>query len=155
MYHLDKIDRNILMLLQENSKMNIKEIALKVGLTATPTYDRIKRLEKNDIIKRYIIEVNKENVGLNLSVFCQVKLQVHSKNLINQFENAISKMPEIIECYHVAGNFDYLLKIVTPNIKSYQLFLKNKLSVLESVANVQSNIVMSTVKEHTTLTLTA
>ena len=135
--------------------MNIKEIALKVGLTATPTYDRIKRLEKNDIIKRYIIEVNKENVGLNLSVFCQVKLQVHSKNLINQFENAISKMPEIIECYHVAGNFDYLLKIVTPNIKSYQLFLKNKLSVLESVANVQSNIVMSTVKEHTTLTLTA
>ena len=155
MHHLDKIDRNILMLLQENSKMNIKEIALKVGLTATPTYDRIKRLEKNDIIKRYIIEVNKENVGLNLSVFCQVKLQVHSKNLINQFENAISKMPEIIECYHVAGNFDYLLKIVTPNIKSYQLFLKNKLSVLESVANVQSNIVMSTVKEHTTLTLTA
>ncbi len=155
MHHLDKIDRNILMLLQENSKMNIKEIALKVGLTATPTYDRIKRLEKNDIIKRYIIEVNKENVGLNLSVFCQVKLQVHSKNLINQFENAVSKMPEIIECYHVAGNFDYLLKIVTPNIKSYQLFLKNKLSVLESVANVQSNIVMSTVKEHTTLTLTA
>ncbi len=155
MYHLDKIDRNILMLLQENSKMNIKEIALKVGLTATPTYDRIKRLEKNDIIKRYIIEVNKENVGLNLSVFCQVKLQVHSKNLINQFENAVSKMPEVIECYHVAGNFDYLLKIVTPNIKSYQLFLKNKLSVLESVANVQSNIAMSTVKEHTKLTLTA
>lgn len=139
------------MLLQENSKANIKEIALKIGLTTTPTYDRIKRLEKAGIITRYIAEVNKEKVGLDLTVFCQVKLHVHSKKLITQFENAVSTIPEILGCYHVAGNFDYLLKIVTPNIKSYQLFLKNKLSVLESVANVQSNFVMSEVKESSTL----
>jgi DNA-binding Lrp family transcriptional regulator len=154
MYNLDPIDKQILLLLQQNSKMNIKEIGLKIGLTASPTYDRIKRLEKSGIIERYIVEINKEKVGLGLVVFCQVTLQVHSKSLITQFENAISKIPEVIGCFHIAGNFDYLLKIVTPNIKSYQLFLKNKLSVLESVSNVQSNFVMSTVKENSTLELT-
>ena len=152
---LDTVDQQILMLLKKNTKMNIKEIALKVGLTATPTYDRIKRLEKKGIIKRYIVELNKEKLGLELTVFCQVTLQVHSKNLITQFENAVNKMPEVLGCYHVAGNFDYLLKIITPNIKSYQLFLKNKLSVLESVANVQSNFVMSAVKDNTTLNIMA
>jgi len=153
MTNLDKIDKQILALLQENSKISIKEIALKVDLTTTPTYDRIKRMEKSGIIKRYIAELDKEKVGLDLVVFCQVTLQVHSKTLITQFENAVSKMPEITGCFHIAGNFDYLLKIVTPNIKSYQLFLKNKLSVLASVANVQSNFVMSTVKENAKLEL--
>lgn len=153
MNNLDRIDKQILALLQENSKINIKEIALKVNLTTTPTYDRIKRMEKSGVIKRYIAELNKEKVGLELVVFCQVTLQVHSKLLITQFENAVAKMPEITGCFHIAGNFDYLLKIVTPNIKSYQLFLKNKLSVLASVANVQSNFVMSTVKENTKLEL--
>lgn len=153
MNNLDSIDQQILMLLQQNSKINIKEIALKVGLTASPTYDRIKRLEKSGIIKRYVAEINREKIGLDLVVFCQVTLHVHSKKLITQFESAVEKMPEILGCYHIAGNFDYLLKIVTPNIKSYQFFLKNKLSVLESVANVQSNFVMSAVKEHNTLNL--
>lgn len=151
MNNLDHTDQQILMLLQHNSKMNIKEIALKVGLTSTPTYDRIKRLEKSGIITHYKAELNREKVGLDLVVFCQVTLQVHSKKLITQFENAVEKMPEVIGCFHIAGNFDYLLKIVTPNIKSYQFFLKNKLSVLESVSNVQSNFVMSTVKENSML----
>ncbi|NLP58851.1 Lrp/AsnC family transcriptional regulator [Lutibacter sp. B1] len=148
---MDLIDKKILMLLQENSKMNVKEIAVKIGLTASPTYDRIKRLEKTGVIQDYIAKLNKEKVGLHLEVFCQVTLQVHSNKLIKQFESAIKKMPEITECYHIAGNFDYLLKIITPNIKSYQLFLKNKLSVLEPVANVQSNFVLSSVKEYTCL----
>jgi len=153
MTNLDNIDKQILALLQENSKINIKEIALKVNLTTSPTYDRIKRMEKAGVIKRYVAEINKEKVGLDLVVFCQVTLQVHSKALITQFENAVSKMPEITGCFHIAGNFDYLLKVVTPNIKSYQLFLKNKLSVLASVATVQSNFVMSTVKENAKLEL--
>ncbi|SDW46965.1 Lrp/AsnC family transcriptional regulator [Lutibacter oricola] len=151
MISLDKTDKKILMLLQDNSKMNIKEIALKIGLTNSPTHDRIKRLEKLNVIKNYTTIINKEIIGLDLVVFCQVTLQAHSKKLITQFENSISNMPEIMGCYHVAGNFDYLLKIVIPNIKAYQLFLKNKLSVLESVANVQSNIVMSEVKESSIL----
>jgi len=150
---LDTIDKKILAFLQQNAKMNVKEIALKIGLTQTPTYERIKRLEKTKIIKNYTAQINREKIGLDLVVFCQVSLQVHSKNLISQFENAITKMPEIIGCYHIAGNFDYLLKIVTPSIKSYQLFLRNKLSVLESVDNVQSNFVMSEVKENSVLNI--
>lgn len=144
---LDTIDKSILMLLQGNSKINIKEIALKVGLTASPTYDRIKRLEKSGIIKQYAVHLNKEKLGLDLEVYCQVTLQAHSKHLIQQFETAVKNMPEVMCCFHVAGNFDYLLKIVTFNIQSYQHFLKNKLSVLESVATVQSNFVMSAVKD--------
>lgn len=154
MQTLDKIDKQILKLLLQNSKMNIKEIALKVDLTTSPTYERIKRMEKSGIIKRYIAEIDKEKIGLNLVVFCQVKLQVHSKKLITQFENIVYKMPEVIGCYHVAGNFDYLLKIITTDIKSYQSFLKNKLSVIESVAHVQSNFVMSEVKETSLLEIT-
>jgi DNA-binding Lrp family transcriptional regulator len=151
MTSLDVMDKKILAFLQQNAKMNVKEIALKIGLTQTPTYERIKRLEKTGIIKNYTAQIDREKIGLDLVVFCQVSLQVHSKNLISQFESAITKMPEIVGCYHIAGNFDYLLKIVTPNIKSYQLFLKNKLSVLESVHNVQSNLVMSEVKDNTIL----
>ncbi|PHS51919.1 MAG: AsnC family transcriptional regulator [Lutibacter sp.] len=144
---LDLIDKQLVNLLQQNSKANIKEIAIKIGLTQTPTYERIKRLEKSGIIKKYIAVLNKEKVGFAIEVFCQVTLLVHSKELITKFENAINKMPEIIECFHVAGNYDYLLKVIVKDMKSYQFFLKNKLSVLDSVGNVQSTFVMSSTKD--------
>jgi len=150
---LDLIDKKILTLLQENSKINIKELALKIGLTQTPVYERIKRLEKSGIIQNYIAVLNKEKVGLNVEVFCQVTLLVHSKELINKFEAAINKMDEVIECFHVAGNYDYLLKIIVKDMKNYQNFLKNKLSVLASVGNVQSTFVMTSTKNNTILPL--
>ncbi|NOR28454.1 MAG: AsnC family transcriptional regulator, partial [Lutibacter sp.] len=87
-------------------------------------------------------------------VFCQVTLLVHSKELIIKFENAINKIDEVIECFHVAGNYDYLLKIIVKDMKSYQLFLKNKLSVLDSVGNVQSTFVMSSTKDTSILKVT-
>ena len=91
MISLDKTDKKILLLLQENSKSNIKEIALKIGLTQTPTYERIKRLEKFGVIKNYSAILDKEKIGLHITVFCQVSLQVHSNELIHKFENAIAK----------------------------------------------------------------
>lgn len=150
---LDIIDKQLVNLLQQNSKANIKEIALKIGLTQTPTYERIKRLEKSGIIKKYVAVLNKEKVGFTIEVFCQVTLLVHSKELISKFENAINKMPEVIECFHVAGNYDYLLKVIVKDMKNYQLFLKNKLSVLDSVGNVQSTFVMSSTKDTAILKL--
>ena len=151
---LDGTDKQIVNLLQENSKANIKEIAVKIGLTQTPTYERIKRLEKSGVIHKYIAVLNKEKVGFTVEVFCQVTLLVHSKELIRKFETAVNKIDEVIECFHVAGNYDYLLKVIVPNMKSYQLFLKNKLSVLESVGNVQSTFVMSSTKDTSILKLT-
>ena len=151
---LDVTDKQIINLLQQNSKANIKEIAIKIGLTQTPTYERIKRLEKSGVIQKYIAVLNKEKVGFTVEVFCQVTLLVHSKELIRKFETAVNKIDEVIECFHVAGNYDYLLKVIVPDMKSYQLFLKNKLSVLESVGNVQSTFVMSSTKDTSILKLT-
>jgi len=153
MVNLDLTDKKILNLLQQNSKANIKEIALKIGLTQTPTYERIKRLEKAGVIKNYIAVLDKEKVGYTIEVFCQVTLLVHSKEMITRFENAINKIDEVMECFHVAGNYDYLLKIIVKDMNSYQAFLKNKLSVLDSVANVQSTFVMSSTKDSAGLSL--
>lgn len=147
MYQIDKIDGQILKMLQKNAKASIKEIALKVGLSNTPVYERIKRLEKESIIKYYTAILDKENLGFGLTVFCQVSLQTHTKPLIEQFENAIKKMSEVQEAHHIAGNFDYLLKIVVQNNKQYHRFLVNRLSKLDMVANVQSNFVMHATKE--------
>lgn len=152
MITLDKTDKKILLLLQQNAKSNIKEVALKIGLTQTPTYERIKRLEKFGVIKNYSAIIDKEKIGLHITVFCQVSLQVHSKELIHKFEHAVAKLDEITECHHVAGNFDYLLKIMVADMKDYQQFLTNKLSVLHPISNVQSNFVLSTTKEHHPLT---
>lgn len=151
MLALDETDKHILNLLQGNSKMNVKQIALQIGLSQTPTYERIKRLEKSGIIENYIAVINKEKAGLSVVVFCQVSLMVHSKEMISKFENSINKLNEIVSCYHVAGNFDYLLKIVVKDMSSYQLFLKNKLSVLDAVRTVQSNFVMTSIKDNTQL----
>ena len=151
---LDTIDAKILAILQQNSKINIKEIGLRVGLTQTPTYERIKRLEKSGIIEKYVAVLNKEKIGYHVEVFCQVTLLVHSKKMITKFEKEVSKIDEIKECFHIAGNFDYLLKVIVKDMKSYQLFLKNKLSVLDSIANVQSNFVMTSTKEKIILKLT-
>jgi len=129
--------------------MNVKEVALKVGLTQTPTYERIKRLEKSGVIVKYIAVLDKEKIGFHLEVFCQVTLMVHSRSLITKFEKAMLTMTEVIESYHVAGNYDYLLKIIVKDMKSYQFFLKNKLSVLDSVGNVQSTFVMAPTKKNT------
>ena len=142
MYRLDQKDRLILQILQDNAKANIKEIAYRVGLSSTPVYERIKRLEKNGIIKKYTLVLDKEKIGLELSVFCQVSLQTHTKSLIQKFENAIKKMPEVQEAYHIAGNFDYLLKIVVHDSKQYHFFIIETLSKLDMVRTVQSNFVM-------------
>ncbi|WP_298288687.1 Lrp/AsnC family transcriptional regulator [uncultured Lutibacter sp.] len=154
MTHLDDLDKKILNLLQQNSKANIKEISLKIGLTQTPTYERIKRLEKNGYIEKYVAILNKEKIGFHVEVFCQVTLLVHSKDLITKFELAIHKIDEVVECFHVAGNYDYLLKIIVKDMNTYQNFLKNKLSVLDSVANVQSTFVMTSTKKTSILKLT-
>jgi DNA-binding Lrp family transcriptional regulator len=147
MYQLDTKDRHILQLLQQDAKANIKEIAYRVGLSATPVYERIKRLEKRGIISHYSAILDREKIGLDLLVFCQVSLQKHNKNHIADFEQAVEQMHEVQEAYHIAGDFDYLLKIVIHDSKQYHNFLVEKLSKLDMIANVQSNFVMFKTKE--------
>ena len=111
MYKLDSKDKEILQILQQNAKANIKEIAFRVSLSATPVYERIKRLEKNGIITHYTVVLDKEKIGLELTVFCQVSLRTHVKNHIKAFENAILGLDEVQESYHIAGDFDCISPI--------------------------------------------
>ena len=140
---MDKIDKAILEILEENSKLGTKEVAAQVGLTVTPTYERIKRLERDGVIKKYTIELDKNQVGKNLQVFCHVSLKEHNLELLKQFENKITVLPEVSACYHIAGDHDYALFIEVSNMQSYEQFLRQKLAIIPSIANVQSSFVMN------------
>lgn len=153
MVKLDKLDKNILKLLQKDCSLNTKQIADSIGLSITPTYERIKRMEKEGIIENYVAVLNKEKVGKPLMVFCNVSLQLHSKPLLKKFEQAIIKFDEVMECYHMAGAFDYLLKVLTKDMNEYQNFINNKLAALENISNVQSSFVLTEVRHKTDIKL--
>jgi DNA-binding Lrp family transcriptional regulator len=150
---LDKTDRQILKLLQNDCMMNTKQIADKVGLTITPVHERIKRMEKVGVIEKYVAILNKAKVGRSLTVFCNVSLQLHSRPQLKKFEQSIVKFDEVMECYHTAGTFDYLLKVITEDMNAYQLFLTNKLAALENISNVQSSFVMTEIRNRVDLSL--
>ena len=147
MYKIDTIDKKILKILQKNAKASTKEVAFKVGLSTTPVYERIKRMEKMGIISYYSAILNKEKIGFDLTVFCQVSLQTHTKKLIEKFEIAVHNMEEVQDMYHVAGGFDYLLKVVLKDNRQYHDFVIDKLSQLNIISNVQSNFVLNKPKE--------
>lgn len=146
-YKLDQKDKDILELLQVNSKITVKELALKVNLSTTPVFERIKRLEKEGIIRGYMAHLDKEKLGYDLTVFCQVSLKTHTEKLIHDFEQAIKNMPEVVEAYHIAGNFDYLLKVIAHNNKQYHQFIIETLSKLDMISTLQSNFVMFETKK--------
>lgn len=144
---LDAIDTAILEILEENSKQGTKEIAAQVGLTLTPTYDRIKRLERSGVIQKYTIELDKKQVGKNLQVFCHVSLKEHNLELLKQFEKQVIVLPEVSACYHIAGDHDYALFIEIRDMEAYETFLRQKLATIPSIANVQSSFVMTEISE--------
>lgn len=146
-YQIDEIDSKILELIKRNSKLGTKEIASQVGLTVTPTYERIKRLEKRGIIKSYIAIIDKKKQGFALSVLCNVQLKSHAAEFLDEFEEKIIHLEEVTDCFHIAGNFDYLLKVTIKDMDSYAVFVKEKLAVIPHIATVQSSFVMRTLKE--------
>ncbi|MCB0458440.1 MAG: Lrp/AsnC family transcriptional regulator [Flavobacteriaceae bacterium] len=143
---IDRIDKSILRLLHNNSKLTIKELANKLGLTPTPIFERIKRLEKEDYIMSYKAVINRKKVGFPLLVFCNISLNQHEATSISKFEEDIQELVEVIECYHIGGMFDYLLKVVAKDMDSYQYFVAKKLASIENIRQVQSAFVMTEVK---------
>jgi DNA-binding Lrp family transcriptional regulator len=143
---MDAIDRAILEILSENSKLGTKEIASQVGLTITPTYERIKRLEKSGVIKSYTVDLDKKAIGKNLQVFCQVSLKEHHLDLIKKFEDQVVNFPEVSSCYHLAGDHDYALFIEVFDMEAYEKFLRERLATIPSIGNVQSSFVMREIK---------
>lgn len=144
--NLDKTDKLILNLLQQDVRISAKEIAEKIGLTVTPTYERLRRLEQSGIIKDSVALLDRQLLEIKTVAFCNVSLQVHSLKAMQIFEKAISKIEEIMECYHITGNYDYLLKVAVKDMNAYQYFLTRKLAVIENIAQVHSNFVMTDVK---------
>jgi Lrp/AsnC family transcriptional regulator, leucine-responsive regulatory protein len=144
---LDKMDLAILKLLQQNARITVKEIATEVHLSTTPVHERIKRLEQNGVIKQYATLVDKNKVNRGLMVICYVSLKEHSKTAGVKFIKAINELHEVIECYNISGEFDFMLKIACADMNSYYDFHVNKLSEMENMGNVQSVFVMGVIKE--------
>ena len=144
---VDAKDFSILALLQQNARITVKEISEKIHLSTTPVHERIKRMENDGVIKQYVTLVNHSKVKKGLMVICYVSLKAHSKNAGTKFINAINEMNEIIECYSISGEFDFMLKVVEENMDSYYDFHVNKLSQIENIGNVQSVFVMGVIKD--------
>lgn len=148
---IDKTDLKILNLLQENAQLTFKEISQKINLSITPVHDRVKRMENEGIIAKYVTLLDKKKIGTSLVVYCNISLDKQTKNNFSEFEDEILKFPEVIECNIVSGGFDYLLKIITRDMESYNAFYQQKLSVMRSVAHIHSFFVMSEIKNTTVL----
>ncbi|HMQ49098.1 MAG TPA: Lrp/AsnC family transcriptional regulator [Saprospiraceae bacterium] len=146
MTELDAMDKRILQLLQEDAKFTHKEIAAQLHLTTTPVYERIKRMEREGVIQQYVALVDRKKIHLSLMAFCNVSLKEHSTDFLVQFERDIQLLPEVVECYHIAGLFDYLLKVVVKDMDTYQHFVAKKLAALENIGRVQSAFVMTEIK---------
>jgi DNA-binding Lrp family transcriptional regulator len=143
---IDATDRRIIHQLQQNGKETIKEIADYLGMSTTPVFERIKKLERDGFIEGYTAIVNKEKMGFQLVSFCTVTLESHHKEFIKQFESDIKSLPEVMECYHIAGMFDYLLKIYSKDMVDYQNFITQKLASISNIGRVQSSFIMTEVK---------
>jgi Lrp/AsnC family transcriptional regulator, leucine-responsive regulatory protein len=144
---LDEKDLSILRLLQENARITVKEISEKIHLSTTPVHERIKRLEDTGVIKQYATLLDYTKVKKGLMVICYVSLKQHSKNAGDKFIKTIQQLDEIIECYNISGEFDFMLKVVAEDMNAYYDFHVNKLSSIENMGNVQSVFVMGVIKE--------
>lgn len=146
MDNLDKTDLQILRTLQENARLTTKELAARVNLSSTPVFERLKRLEAQGYIKKYIAVLDAEKLDQGFVVFCKVKLRRLNKSIANDFTSVIQNIPEVTECYNISGDYDYLLKIHAPNMRYYQQFLLEVLGTIDSLGSLESTFVMDEVK---------
>ncbi len=150
---LDKTDRKLLKYLQENSKVTNTQLAQEVGLSPAPTLERVKKLEKAGYIQSYQAKLNPRAVGLDLTALIQVALTRQLNNAINSFVEQIHEVPEIVECYQLTGDFDYLLKAMVPDIPSFEHLIAEKLGKIDEIGQMQTNVVLAKVKEAKVLPL--
>ncbi|WP_232793828.1 Lrp/AsnC family transcriptional regulator [Siphonobacter sp. SORGH_AS_0500] len=146
MENLDDLDRTLLRLLQQDAKMTTKELAAELNLTISPVYERIKRLETLGYIKQYVAVLDKTMLGQPITIFCQVSMRYHNEAFIEKFEQNIQELEEVQECYHMAGQVDFLLKINLRSLNDYHDFVKYKLSKLENIGTLNSTFVLKEIK---------
>jgi len=148
---LDHIDHKILRYLQENARITNADLAEKVGLSPTPCLRRLRRLEAEGIVRGYHTEVNREALGINVTVIILVKLEKEDDTTLREFETAIKKRSEVIECYLVTGKFDYFLRVVVPSLAAYEAFLSETMLRMPNIATVESSFTLREVERKTIL----
>ena len=146
MIALDAIDRKILAVLQADGRTTMQDLAEQVGLSVSPCHRRVKLLEQRGVISRYMALVDQKSLGLHVSVFISIKLVRQKEEDLERFAKAISGWEEVLECYLMTGNRDYLLRVVAADLSSYETFLKTKLTRLDGIASIESSFALSQVK---------
>ncbi|WP_425104876.1 Lrp/AsnC family transcriptional regulator [Ancylobacter sp.] len=143
---IDAIDRKILALLQQDAHMTMEKLSEAVGLSPSPCARRVRNLEASGVIKRYVAVVDQDKAGLPVSVFASIRLERQREDELDRFAKAIARWPEIVECYLMTGQRDYLLRIVVKDLPAYEAFLKRTLTRLDGVASIESSFALSQVK---------
>lgn len=150
---LDSIDKKLISLLQKNCKQTNKQLAIQLNLSVTAVYERIKKLEKHQIIKGYVALIDRDKVQRSFLIFCHVKLLQHSKEFLANFENEILKLEEVSECFHVSGDYDYILKIHVEDMKAYREFMVTKLTTIKHIGSTHSMFTINELKNSTEIIL--
>lgn len=144
--NLDTTDKKLLMLLQEDSRRTTKELSLKLNLSVTAIYERVKKLEREGIISRYVALLDRNKVKKGFVVFCHIKLVQHTKEYLTKFEQEVTRLDEVLECFHVSGDYDYILKIYVADMEEYREFMVTKLTTLQHIGSTHSTFMISEVK---------
>jgi Lrp/AsnC family transcriptional regulator len=147
---MDAIDRKILAVLQDNASLSVAEIGSRVGLSSTPCWKRIQRLEADGVIQKRVVLVDQDRVGLGISVFVSIETGDHSQDWLDHFANVVGAMPEVMEFYRMAGDVDYMLRVVVPDIAGYDAFYKRLITAVP-LKNVTSRFAMEKIKSTTAL----
>ena len=150
---LDQIDRKVLEILQDNAKITNAQLSKEIGLSPAPTLERVKKLETSGVILSYHARLDRERVGLGVTTFVMVTLVGHKKQVTDSFVAKVNTIPEIIECHHITGDGDFLLKVISKDITSYQKLMLEVINEIEEVANTKTMVILSTFKESTALPL--
>jgi len=150
---LDVIDKKLLGFLQEDAKQTNKELSLKLNLSVTAVYERIKKLERLGIIKKNVCLLDKTKVNLSFVAFCHIKLMQHSKDYVIKFEKEVTQLNEVLECYHISGDYDYLLKVLVKDMEAFREFMVKKLTTISHIGSTHSTFMINEVKHTTALSL--
>lgn len=153
MKNLDEIDLNILRILQSEPDINIADIGAQVGLSHTPCWRRIKKMEESGVIAGKVCLIDPEKTGLDVSIFVFVRLAIHSAQVLTEFEQATLSIPQIMQCYTMSGEFDYLLRVVVPSVRDYEKAVKGQLLTLPHVGVMNSHFALNEIKNTTCLPL--
>ncbi|MDO1500916.1 Lrp/AsnC family transcriptional regulator [Winogradskyella maritima] len=150
---LDNTDRQLLNFLQADTKQTTKRLAHQLGLSATAVYERIRKLEKHGIIRNYVALLDRKKIDREFVAFCHVKLVQHAREYVVKFEKEIAQVSEVLECYHISGDYDYLLKVVVEDMEEFREFMVKKLTTISHIGSTHSMFMINEVKHSTAISL--